>query len=339
MKKHLATLLAASGLLVSAHAFALGECGLSCCIAGSAGSGAMNAEHLGISVQYEHSDMKTILHGSNEVSPDQVIDAHWSMGGMYSVPTEMVMEKVSLIAVRPISPRLQLMAVLPYIRNDMNMRMKNSMGMVMDMKMDTVEGLGDLSLLGFYTAYTDAPVRPTERLTLGLGLKTPTGRNDVTTGSSHFVHAMMQPGTGSWDPLFMVNYMKAFYPAVIQAYLFYHMSTESDEGYEFGDQLAIDLISRYQAADYVNLGLDLSFLHTGKDTDHDGQYARPTLSMPDNTANTGLSSLLASAVLQVKIPDTGGSLEFKYQVPLHQDVNGYQQVLDSRVMATVTWGL
>ena len=61
--------------------------------------------------------------------------------------------------------------------------------------------------------------------------------------------------------------------------------------------------------------------------------------MLDNTANTGLSAIYIAPSIQYKIPDSDSSLSLKYQVPLHQDVNGYQQVVDSRwmVSGTFTW--
>src|SRR3990172_2460348 len=149
------------------------------------------------------------------------------------------------------------------------------MGMVMDMSMETVSGLVDISLLGLYTLYTDAPIRPSRRLTAGLGVKTPTGSTGERTASGALVHAMMQPGSGSWDPLFMVNYMRAYYPVVLNITLFYQLTTEGIGGYEFGDQFTYDLAAVFQASDYVNLGLELNGIHAQEDRDHGGRYSSP----------------------------------------------------------------
>jgi len=324
-------------LLASSQVMALGECGLACCLAGANSSGVTLAENFGLAVQYEYSDMKTIRHGSGSISPDAVIDRHWIMGSSYSVPTKMTMEKLSVFGALPLNERWTLIAIVPYVRNSMDMRMKNGVGMTMNMTMDTIEGLGDIPLLANYTAYTDAPIRPSQRLTLGFGVKTPTGKNDERAGSGRLVHAMMQPGSGSWDGLLTVNYMRAYYPLVFQVSGFYHLTTEGDEGYEFGDQYGIDLSARYQVAPYVNLGLDVNAIHTEKDDDHDGKYSRPGMSMVDNTDYTGLTSVSITPGIQFKIPDSNGSMELKYQLPIYQDVNGYQQVLDQRWLATIAW--
>jgi len=321
----------------STQVLALGECGLSCCIGGTSTSGVTLAENFGLSMQYEHMNMKTIRHGSDEVSPDEVINQFWTAGSSYAVPTKMVMEKLSFIAAKPINERWQMLGIVPLVRNNMDMRRKLPTGMVMNMKMDEISGLGDVTLMGLYTAYTDAPIRAKERLSLGFGIKTPTGDNDIRNPMGNYVHAMMQPGTGSWDPIFMLSYMRAWYPLITQVNVLYHYSTESDLGYQFGSQLNVDLIARYQASNYFNLGLALNAIHAGKDRDHDGLYSRPATSMVDNVENTGLTSYFITPSVQYKIPNTGGNIELKYQLPLYQRVNGYQQVTDSRWMATVSW--
>lgn len=338
MKRSFVLLLFCAMISLSGReAHAVGECGLSCCIAGAATSGVTLAESLGLSLVYEHAYMKTIKTGTDEVSPDEAIARNQKMGMSYSVPTEMRMQKVSVVGVLPATERLQFMASVPYVINDMDMRRRSAMGMVMDMSMETVSGLGDISLMGLYTLYADAPVRPGHRLIAGAGVKAPTGSTSERSASGSLVHAMMQPGSGSWDPLFMLNYTRGLYPLVLQANLFYQFTTEGYNGYEYGDKLTLDLIARYQLSNYVNVGVEVNGIHAEKDDDREGKYSRPDTSMADNTAFTGLDSVFISPVIQAKIPDTGGSAEIKYQVPVYQEVDGFQQVVDHRVLATLVW--
>lgn len=351
--------------------YAHGECCLSRSIAEATISGVTLAPNFGLSLQYEYTNMETIREGSHSISPDSVLDnvaAEWPEmpedGKSFSVPTRMIMQKYTLLGTYAVTDRIQLLATVPYVINDMDMRMvtrgtggihhhapqlvrqaypgplardETENDMRMDMKMDTVEGLGDITLMGLYTLYTDKPDLPTKKITLGLGVKTPTGKNDEEFDSGGLVHAAMQPGTGSWDPLFLVNYMHAFYPVIFQANLLYHMTTEGDEGYEFGDKISLDLIVRYQITNYVNPGLELNGLYAGQDTDHDGKYSRPDESLLDNTDNTGITSLSVSPSLQIKIPKTGGSVDLKFQKPIYQHARGIQQVVDWRAMASIVW--
>ncbi len=324
-------------LFSSKNAYALGECGLSCCLAGAATSGVTLAENFGVSLVYENSYMKTIKNGGHEVSPDEAIARNQKAMKSYKVPTEMTMQKVSFVGFVPVTERFQVLGSLPYVINDMDMRSRSAMGMTMDMSMETVSGLGDATVMGLYTLYTDAPVRPTERLTAGLGVKLPTGATSERSPSGSLVHAMMQPGTGSWDPLVMLNYMRAYYPLVLQANLLYQLATVGYNGYEFGDRFTYDLSARYQVSKYLNVGVELNGVHSEEDTDHEGKYSDPETSMIDNPEFTGLDSVFISPLVQAKIPNSGGSAELKYQIPVYQDVNGYQQVVDWRVLASVSW--
>ena len=323
-------------LFIPFKAFAAGECGLSCCIAGASSSGVTLASRFGISLQYEYSYMKPLREGSTEVTPGYVLDKKFAEGASeYKVPTEMVMQKYSLIGSYPVTSNFMLIGIVPYVINDMTMRHRIG-SMVMDMKMDTVSGIGDASLVAYYTFYQDEPVRPTLRYSGGIGVKTPTGKNDEKDKNGRLYHAMMQPGTGSWDPLFMLNGMVFLDPIWLQANVFYHLTTKGDSGYRFGDQLSADIVSRYQIFKYMNIGLELNGIYSGKDKDHDNRFTTNT-ALLDDTSNTGLFAVYVTPAIQIKIPDTGGSLEIKYQQPIYQNANGIQQVIDWRIFASFTW--
>lgn len=351
--------------------YAHGECCLSKSLSEATLSGITIAPNFGLSLQYEYTNMETIREGSQSRSPDSVLDdvaATWpempEEGETFSVPTRMIMQKYTLLGTYAVTRKLHFLATVPYVINDMDMRMvtrgegsghhhavqrgrlsnpgplatdTTNNDMRMNMKMDTVEGFGDITLMGLYTLYTDKPDLPTKKVTLGLGVKTPTGKNDEEFDSGSLAHAAMQTGTGSWDPLFLVNYMHAFHPVIFQTNLFYQMTTEGDEGYEFGDKISFDIIGRYQAARHLNPGLELNLFYAGQDTDHDDRYSRPDESLIDNTDNTGVTSLSVSPSLQIKIPGTGGSIVLKFQQPLYQHARGIQQVVDWRAMASIVW--
>lgn len=67
--------------------------------------------------------------------------------------------------------------------------------------MDAIEGLGDVTVMGLYTVYSDAPVRPRKRVTIGFGVKTPTGVSNETTSTGTKVYSRCWTGR-HWHPLF-----------------------------------------------------------------------------------------------------------------------------------------
>lgn len=335
-------------IFTSGVVYAHGECCLSRSLVEATTSDVTLARNFGLSLQYEYSNMKTIKKGSDGITHNTALEnavKDWpEMPGKkisFSIPTRMIMQKYTLLGTYSLTNRIQFMATVPYVINDMYMRhlMRNPMGMdmTMDMKMDTVEGLGDTTLMGFYQIYADNLDLPTKKITGGLGVKTPTGKNDETTDSGKLVHAMMQTGTGSWDPIFFVNYMQTFSPVVFHTNLLYHLTTEGDEGYEFGDKISLDLIARYRVTSFFSPGIELNGLYAGKDTDHENKYSRPDVSLVDNTDNTGITSLAISPSIQVKVPKTGCTIDLKFQQPVYQEVRGTQQVLDWRAMAAIVW--
>lgn len=297
----------------------------------------------GLQFQYEYGFMKTLRKGSRSISPDKVLDEKMldPATQRFSAPTEMIMKKYTISMNYSPSEKLQLMLAAPYVINEMDMRMamKNMMGMVMksDMTMDTVEGLGDVTIVGIYTLYSDNHVKRSKNISAGLGIKMPTGKNDVKTSTGKLVHAMMQPGTGSWDPIFFINSTLDVEQLSLQLNGIYHWTTKGDEGYEFGDMISADLTVRYQVLSSINLGLGLNFLHAGRDKDHDNKYSKPDTSLIDNTDNTGITAFYFSPEVQIKFLNTGGSMLLRFQKPIYQNVNGIQEVVDWRAMASLIW--
>lgn len=325
-------------IILPAVSFAAGECPLHSSIS----TASIRDGRLSLQLQYEYSYMETLREGRNSISPDKVLDDRMSdpMVMRYSVPTKMIMQKYSFVANYAPQEKLQLMLTIPYVINDMEMRMamRDMEGMIMksDMEMDTVEGLSDITIIGLYNLYSDPQVKPKKTVSIGLGIKMPTGENDVRKTNGELVHASMQPGTGSWDPIFLINAVSSTKPVSFQFNGLYHLTTKGNEGYEFGDVISIDFISRYQVMDSFNLGLGLNFVYSGKDKDHEGKYSKPETSLIDNTENTGITAFYLSPEVWVKFLDRG-SLLLRFQKPIYQDVNGIQQVVDWRALASLIW--
>lgn len=339
-------------LFVNRTVFALGECGLACSLSGSTISEVTFGDKFGLSLQYVYTKMETIRDGDSRIGSNTLLDkvtSEWpdmpEGSKSFSIPTRMIMQKYTFTGSYAATDQLEFLVSVPYLINDMDMKMRmrhqmdgeQFMDMDMKMEMDTVEGLGDISIMGLYTLRENEIDHPAERLMVGFGLKTPTGKNDENTDSGNRVHAMMQLGTGSWDPLFLINYMRELSPFVLQGNLLYQITTEGDEGYEFGDQISLDISARYPVNKYISPGLELNGLHTGSDKDHDNNFSRPETSLFDNTDNTGITAFYVTPLVNIKIPKTGCSTDLKFQYPLYQHVRGIQQVVDWRIMASVVW--
>lgn len=315
------------------------ECGLSCCIAGAAEGIGAGGKGFNVSLQYEWMKMKDIMEGSSEKSYDYALSKYMT------IPTEMIMQKTTLNVAYGLNEEVSLLASIPYIKNDMDMRMK-MMSMTTDMTMDTVDGIGDITLMAFYKLHADRDIAPTERITIGAGIKVPTGDYEARE-NGELVHMMMQAGTGSWDPVFVINGMKAWGRTYLLTTVTYQLTTENDRGYEVGDRLTIDITGKHRVTDLFNVSLALNYIHSKRDKT-DGSidpsspsgrvnYQNPS-SMLDNVENTGLDSYFITPGIEFK-PSPGSPWTFNASAkfPIYQDVNGIQQVTNDWYIVNATY--
>ncbi len=323
------------------------ECGLSCCIAaGMDGVGSNNG--LNISLQYDTMIMKTNKAGTTTISPTQIINDKLASvtTGMYAVSTKMVMQKIAANVSYRIDQDNALLLTLPYVINDMDMQMgMKMMGNITykNMTMDTIQGMGDISLLYIRNLYMDSEFRTRKRLSIGVGIKAPTGASDARNSKGELVHMMMQAGTNAWDALLTINGVLAFGQHddggaqwIVSPSLFYQANTRNDLGYKVGNRLNYDISTRYRLTSKFNIKLDLNGVKSAQDST-DGTidaatgkiaYQNVNGNVLDNVDNTGLHSIFISPGFQWVLDD-GYNISGEYRVPIYQHVNGIQQVTDN----------
>ena len=128
----------------------------------------------------------------------------------------------------PITEKIQVSALVPYHFHNR----KLSTGK------QNIDGLGDITVLGFYTIYQtkkDSAVF-TNQLQLGGGLKAPTGKYDAENKGS--VNPSFQVGTGSWDYILAVEHTIKRKNLGLNSMLNYTFKTENQDHYQFGNQLS-----------------------------------------------------------------------------------------------------
>lgn len=328
------------------HAY---ECGLSCCVAAGV-DGVGSREGWNITAQYESMQMKTLKQGTSTTNAAAIIQKNLAakgMGAMYRVPTSMSMQKISSNLAYRMDEKNAFVLTIPYIINDMDMDMgMNMMGGITTskMKMDTISGLGDVSLMYLRDIWKDRDIRTRQRVSLGLGIKAPTGKHTYRDQKGELIHAMMQAGTGSWDGIAIANGSFGFSEHddggalwFINPSLIYQFNGRNNLGYRYGNRLNVDVSTRYRVTSKLNVKLDLNGVWTQSDSSNgtiDGAsptarlaYQAPMMSMLDNVNNTGIKSLMLSpGITWVATPDITFSAE--YRIPLSQDAKGTQIVTD-----------
>lgn len=102
---------------------------------------------------------------------------------------------------------------------------------------------GDLTVLGRYTVFQrNAPGR-SFRIAPFVGIKAPTGQDDASNGSGR-LPLLLQPGSGSWDPIAGVVATYQTLDHEFDVALSYKRNTEAN-GFEFGDTAQLDASWQY----------------------------------------------------------------------------------------------
>lgn len=284
------------------------------------------ADKFSLQMTYSFTKMDKIKEGTSNRSVADVIGA----GKYMIIPTTMDMTRYTLTAAYGLSREFSLFTVIPYVRNTMDMIHFHGDGEWEGHAMNPVNNIGDITVMGLYRPYVQSENGVTDTLSVGLGLKTPTGSYTEKT-SNGYVHAHMQPGTGSWDPLLSIIYTKMMDPFLLQADAAYQLATRNPEGYRFGDSFTVTLTGKYKAAEKLNATAGMTYLHVNKADDLDGKYTN-MMSLMDDPANTGGDSLWLSPGIQI-IPLKNSLLDLKVQLPVWERVNGIQLVSTYRILA------
>ena len=291
------------------------------------GVAAPASEELSLQFTYSLTRMDELKQGTSSKTLNEVA----ATSGYTSIPVSMDMIKYTLTAGYGFSPDLKGFVYVPYLHNTMDMVMSNGVGLGwMDMTMEPISSPGDATVMGLYRIYKDREIRPSRALTLGFGVKTATGSSTETAPDGAYVHAHMQPGTGSWDPLVSLLYTQMMNPFLVQADVTHQFTTRNRQGYEFGDSTAVNLGATYAVVREFNVNAGLTYLHVGSASDRKGNYTDLS-SIMDDQKNTGGDSLWFSPGIQV-LPVRNGMLDLKVQFPVWEDVNGIQLVSRYRLV-------
>ncbi len=339
MKRTASVILLFAGLMLglSPKAYASGLCcQLSSGVQESlSGVAAPAVEELSLQFNYSFTRMDKIREGSASRSLEDIM----ANTPYTTLPVSMDMVKYTLTAGYGFTAKFKAFVSAPYVRNTMDMT--SSQGMMLGwlgMTMPPISGLGDATVMGLYRLSTDREIRPKDVVTLGFGIKTPTGSSSKKNANGTLVHAHMQPGTGSWDPLLSLIYTKMMDQFLMQADATYQLATRNREGYKFGDSLAMGLTGKYAVVREFNVTAGLTYLNVNKASDKNGKYYDPATnsSLMDDPANTGGESLWGSLGIQF-IPIRNSMVDLKFQAPVWEKVNGIQLVSSYRFVAGVSY--
>ena len=311
-----------------------------------------------LSYRFMRMNMEGSRIGTDEVSPQEIVTTVPNLnpvvtpGGMTVVPpflrvvpTKMTMDMHMFGGMYAPTDNTTLMAMLPYIRKEMDHVTFQAPNPMMGIPPDNTniiggfttksEGIGDLKFSALHRLYDDA----VNHVHLNLGISAPTGsikkRDTILDpfGRTPEVRLpySMQIGTGTWDLLPGITYHArvgdvswgAQYMAEVR------LESENSQGYAFGDKHTVTGWVAYQFASWISTSIRAEYMTQG---DIDG--FDPEIGGPVQTANPAFYGgerldLMGGVNLVVPHgPLKGHRLAFEAGAPVYQDLNGPQMQTD-----------
>ncbi|RME64389.1 MAG: transporter [Alphaproteobacteria bacterium] len=177
-------------------------------------------------------------------------------------------------------------------------------------------GFGDARLFGRYTAFRDDAPGRTFRIAPFAGIEMPTGDDNDSDGQGR-LPAMLQPGSGSWDPFggVVVTYQALAYQ--IDAQALYKANTRAN-GFAFGDEARLDVSVQYRLGPRALGAGSTAFLY-GVLEGNLLHHARDAVAGVDDPDSGGTAFFLSPGMQYVT---RRWIAEAVVQVPLVQDLNG-----------------
>ncbi len=217
---------------------------------------------------------------------------------------------IPLVGAWGITSRWTLFGIVPWV--DKRLQTSTPQGRVSR----DASGLGDITATARYTAYTkDAPGR-TFRIAPFAGIKAPTGSDDERDGLGELPRPL-QPGSGSWDPLFGVVITDQSLEREWGADASYKFNSRAN-GFEFGDEARLNVSYHARIGTAGPAGGIPHFIYAGLEGNLIWQDKNRNSGVDD--PDSGGTRLYLAPVLQYVTMRTvtGAAL----QLPVVQNLNG-----------------
>lgn len=129
-----------------------------------------------------------------------------------------------------IKRKIQILVIIPYSMNSIENK-----GLVID----SYNNLGDVQALARYQIFrtNSEESNYSHRMVLGIGLKTPTGKYKELSNLG-FIDPHIQNGTGSWDFITNIGYLRKYKKWGINEEVIYKINTENTSQYQFANRFS-----------------------------------------------------------------------------------------------------
>jgi len=278
-----------------------------------------------LSYRYMQMDMNQMLEGKKEIRSRTLLNnSSYKM-----VPTEMTMKMHMLGLMYAPNDTTTLMAMLPYLENDMDMLM--NMGsmhgpMLMKSSMES-SGIGDLRLGALHSLYSDSR----QKLHLNLMLSLPSGSIDEKNSQGALLPYAMQLGSGTYDLLPGITYaaQRDSFSWGVQASAVIRLD-ENTRDYRLGNRYKVQSWVQKPLTRNLSASLRLTYEDWGEINGEDKRL-NPMMSPLSDTNLQGGKIVIGSVGFNLTLP-AGNRLALEFNTELNQDLDGLQMAYEDSLV-------
>ncbi len=295
-----------------------------------------------LSYSYMNMKMGENLSGSDKISDEEIFKRDYSMS-----PQDMTMNMHMLMAMYGITGKLSVMGMINYSDQEMDMISystghvhNGSTGMHTTSHSHHSSGFGDIKLWGLYKLYNGVG----SSLVANLGISLPTGDYKIPAGQHATFEGerssyMMQLGTGSWDFMPGITWLKTGNKLSYSVQLLGVIRPfDNPLNYHWGNEICANAWGAYQVLPFLGISLRGEAVYSDAISGMDPMiyaFTEPA-SNPVNYGGNKIKGLGGLNLYGSKGILRESKLGMEYGLPLYQDVNGIQQSMESVLYITLT---
>lgn len=278
-----------------------------------------------LSYRYMEMDMKELLDGKDEINPRSLLkNSTYKMA-----PTKMTMKMHMLGLMYAPNDTTTLMAMLPYLENDMDMLM--NMGstlspMLMKSSMES-SGIGDIRIGALHNIYSDSR----QKIHLNLLLSLPTGSIDEKNSQGALLPYAMQLGSGTYDLLPGITYaaQQESFSWGVQASAVIRLD-ENTRDYRLGNRYKVQSWVQKPLMRNLSASLRLTYEYWGEINGKDKRL-NPMMSPLSDANLQGGKIVIGSVGFNLTLP-AGNRLALEFNTELSQDLDGLQMAYEDSLV-------
>lgn len=281
-----------------------------------------------VSYQYMSMGAAKLHDGTNEISPDDVLNSY------PQTPTGMTTDEHMFMGMYAPSDRVTLMLSGKFLRNSMDMA-TNAVSSSGNSFTEASTGFGDMNILSSFLILN----HEAHNLLINAVVSIPTGSVTLNSDMGRLPYSM-QTGTGTFDPSFSITYlgstMKWSWGTDIGSTFRLY---DNSEGYRVGNMYSLNIGAAYKWLRWFSTSAKIQGFVLQRNSGYD-KNVDASISPVFDSQYTGSRTANATVGVYFRIPNgyfKNNTFSVDYKQNVYENMNGIQLAPDKQIVFTWQW--